>query len=77
MLSLTLKQMLDQGNVFHLIGMGIIFIVMIFLISKIGKGVAAKFAGENQVITSAAISTGNNAVTAAIVAAVNEFRKNK
>ena len=56
--------------------MGAVFILMIIMLSAIGKGVTAASAGikTNQPIVSAAEKT-NDAVIAAITAAVNEYRK--
>ena len=74
---MTLMEMLAQGSALHLIGMGIIFIVMVLLLSLLGKGVAAKYAAEKDKPVSAPITVkaGNDAVIAAITAAVNEYKK--
>ncbi|MCL2266515.1 MAG: hypothetical protein FWC17_01960 [Treponema sp.] len=60
--------------------MAVIFIAMILLLYTLGKGIDAKFAAaDKERLTSAApsaIKAGNDgAVTAAISAAVNEYRK--
>ncbi|MCL2809665.1 MAG: OadG family protein [Treponema sp.] len=75
-MSLTLMEMINQGSVLHLIGMGIIFALMIILISALGKGIVKKFANENEAISPAAAKTGDG-VIAAITAAVTEYRKTK
>jgi len=69
-------EMFIQGSILHLVGMGAVFILMIIMLSAIGKGVTAASAGikTNQPIVSAAEKT-NDAVIAAITAAVNEYRK--
>jgi len=77
---MTLTKMIAQGDVFQLIMMGIIFIAMIILLSLLGKGIAARSAADKDKQVSAPASvvtkTGNNdAVTAAITAAINEYKK--
>jgi len=71
-------EMLEQGNIFSLVVMGIIFTLMILMILKIGKEVMVKpsVSKESQPVVSAAGKTGDN-ITAAIVAAINEYRKNE
>jgi len=67
---MTLMQMIQQGAVWHLVGMGAIFGLMVFLLNAIGgKLVAPKDQPQK--------SYDMPAVTAAISAAVNEYRKNK
>jgi len=73
---MTLMQMVEQGMYLHLAGMGILFILMIIMISNIGR--AGKIAAEKDVQhdNSANQKSGNmSAITAAISAAVNEYRK--
>jgi len=77
-MSLTLMEMINQGSVLHLIGMGIIFSLMIILISALGKSITAKFAGEKDNAVSTAVKAPSGAgdgIIAAITAAVNEYRK--
>jgi len=70
-------EMLNQGSVLHLAGMGIVFLLMILLILRLGKGVSAKQALEKEEPhVSFAPAKTNDAVTAAITAAINEYRKN-
>ncbi|MDR0322553.1 MAG: sodium pump decarboxylase subunit gamma [Treponema sp.] len=74
---MTINEMLIQGNVLNLFIMGIIFVIMIILISIIGNGIAARSAGDKEQPAAPSIQrAGNDAVTAAISAAVNEHRKN-
>jgi len=76
---MTLMEMFISRDVFQLITMLVIFLLMIYLLTKLGKGVEARYAAEKdkQVPAAAAAArTGNNdAVTAAITAAVNEYKK--
>ena len=74
---MTLMQMLEQGNVFNLCCMAVIFILMIILILRIGKGVEAKFAGEKDAPHAAAAAKTQDGTIAAITAAVKQYRKNK
>jgi len=74
---MTVLDMIEQGAVLHLIGMGVLFIIMIIQLSAIGKGVMAKAAQERDIQPPAAVYKESNvAVIAAISAAVNEYRKN-
>ena len=75
---MTLIQMVEHGMVWQLVAMGALFVLMGIMLSNIGNGVTAKFAGEkeNNPDSSTAAKTGDlSAVTAAITAAVNEYRK--
>ena len=75
---MTLMEMFASGDVFQLTMMGIIFIAMVLLLFMLGKGIAARSAEKDKQIPSAhaVVNTGNrDAVTAAIAAAVNEYRK--
>jgi oxaloacetate decarboxylase gamma subunit len=78
---MTIFEMLEQSGVLTLLGMGVVFsflIIMIFAISAMGK-IVNKFVRVNEV--QPAVSTVQRAetdagITAAISAAVNEYRKN-
>jgi len=73
---MTIMEMIQQGMVSHLIIVGILFVLMGVMISKIdvAKTTTAK---EVPADTAAVQKTSNMpAVTAAITAAVNEYRKN-
>jgi len=75
---MTLAEMFASGNAVQLIIMGVIFIVMILLLSMLGNGIAARYADKEKTSAPAPVATrtGNNdAVTAAITAAVNEYKK--
>jgi len=73
---MTLLEMVEQGQVWQLVWMGVLFILMIIMISFIGKPGKTGAEKEIQSDTSANQKSGNSlAVTAAITAAVNEYRK--
>jgi oxaloacetate decarboxylase gamma subunit len=83
---MTIVDMLGQSGVLTLLGMGIVFgflVIMIVCISLVGKlihGVGADKdvlpAGTPGISSSpGGASAGNAAVTAAISAAVNDYRK--
>ena len=73
---MTLMDMFTQGNFMQLSVMVLLFILWVVLLLKIGNGVAAKAAAE-KVKERKAIppAADNKAITAAITAAVNEYRK--
>jgi len=77
---MTIFDMLGQSGVLTVLGMGIVFsflIIMIITITIVGK-IIGKFVRQDvQPASSAVQRTGNAGVTAAIGAAVNEYRKNK
>jgi oxaloacetate decarboxylase gamma subunit len=80
---MTIEVMLEQSGVLTLLGMGVVFsflIIMIFAISLVGKIIIAlKLNKELMPQALAAVPSASvgsaNAVTAAISAAVNEYRK--
>ena len=74
---MTLNEMLIQGDAFNLAIMAGLFVLWVVMLFRIGSGVAAKFAAEKpgQAKVPAA-ARKDNAVIAAITAAVNEYRKN-
>jgi oxaloacetate decarboxylase gamma subunit len=83
---MTIMEMLGQSGVLTILGMGVVFsflIIMIITISGVGKIITAlklNNALMTQVLAAPPASTvSENAVsvTAAISAAVNEYRKNK
>jgi len=75
----TIQDMFIQSDFIDLIIMGVVFILMIVMLVRIGSGVEARSANEKPapppVASAAAASSQNDAVTAAISAAVNEYRK--
>ena len=79
---MTIFEMLEQSGILTMLGMGVVFsflIIMIFAISLMGK-IIGRFVRTRDVqpVVSAVQRMGNDAaVTAAISAAVNEYRKNK
>jgi len=75
---MTLMEILGQGNIPYLLIMCGIFVLMVVLLASIGKGVDARTAsaaGEKRTVTSPGAADSSAAVTAAISAAVNEYRK--
>jgi CHASE3 domain sensor protein len=77
--SMTLIDMIKQGNSFGLVIMGIIIVgilaMIIFFNNELKKSYQEK--KNDQPVASNIQRTGNDAVTAAISAAVNEYGKNK
>ncbi|MCL2719969.1 MAG: sodium pump decarboxylase subunit gamma [Treponema sp.] len=71
---MTLIEMINQGSILHLIGMGIIFTLMIALLTKLGRGIEAKFNIQKEGSAFAG-EKSNDGVIAAITAAVTEYRK--
>ena len=80
-LSTTLMEMLQQGSIINLVSMGVIFCLIIFILSKLDrfeKAADNNARGNNQPALAAVNNTGDHSeVTAAISAAVYEYRKNK
>jgi oxaloacetate decarboxylase gamma subunit len=83
---MTIVEMLGQSGVLTLLGMGVVFgflVIMVITINLAGKVVHALGLDKDTaagVKTGSAVpaNTGNNAqVTAAVSAAVNEYRKEK
>jgi oxaloacetate decarboxylase gamma subunit len=80
---MTIAEMLEQSGVLTLLGMGVVFsflIILIFAITGVGKIInALKLNKELMPQALAAVPSASvvssNAVTAAISAAVNEYRK--
>ena len=81
---MTIIEMLEQSGVLTLLGMGVVFgflVIMVITITLAGKLIRALGLDKNtaavaQTGSAASASAGNNAqVTAAISAAVNEYRK--
>jgi oxaloacetate decarboxylase gamma subunit len=81
---MTIIEMLGQSGVLTVLGMGVVFsflIIMIFAITAVGKIIIALKLNKGlmtQVLASpsASVASGNAvSVTAAISAAVNEYRK--
>ena len=72
---MTIMEMVEQGSIWHLAGMVFLFILWAIMINKIGK--TEKPAEKDiQHDNSAAQRSGTSpAITAAITAAVNEYRK--
>jgi len=75
---MTLMQMIEQGAYWHIAGMGALFIAWVIMLGNIGR--AGKPAVQSNVVQGITAHGGqkgavNPAVTAAISAAVNEYRK--
>jgi len=76
---MTIEVMLEQSGVLTLLGMGVVFgflIIMVIAITVAGK-IIGKFVKEEGVKNTAAPAQKSGEVTAAISAAVNEYRKNQ
>ena len=74
-MTVTLIQMFQQGMIFHLIAMLLLFVLMVIMINRIGSGKAA--VKDAQPETLQVQKTGNmSAITAAITAAVAQYKKN-
>jgi oxaloacetate decarboxylase gamma subunit len=74
--------MLEQSGILTLLGMGVVFsflLIMVIFITTVGKIINASNSNNNsEPAVSTVQKTGDDAaVTAAISAAVNEYRKNK
>jgi len=79
---MTIFDMLEQSGALTVLGMGIVFsflLIMVIAITAVGKVINALGLNNNAApVVSTVQKTGNDAaVTAAISAAVNEYRKNK
>jgi oxaloacetate decarboxylase gamma subunit len=80
---MTIVEMLGQSGVLTLLGMGVVFgflAILIVCVSLVGKFIHAIGADKDlgqqpKAPAGKAASAGNGAVTAAISAAVNEYRK--
>ena len=83
---MTIIEMLGQSTILTVLGMGIVFsflIVLVIVISFIGKLINARIQNQNVIVTGDPASqirqgtgTENNPQIAAIItAAVNEYRK--
>jgi len=79
---MTILDMLGQSGVLTVLGMGVVFgflIIMVIVISCVGKIIKnLSLEKELKPVVSAASrpAVNNDAVTAAISAAVNQYRKN-
>jgi len=79
---MTIFDMLGQSGILTLLGMGVVFsflIIMVIAITGTGK-IINKFISEGNIqpaVSTVQIPGEMGAVTAAIIAAVNEYRKNK
>ena len=75
---MTITEMFQQGMIFHLIGMGILFILMVIMISAIGgwKNAQKEAGGASSLSKSNKSTHSGLEVTAAITAAVREYKKN-
>ena len=77
---MTIFDMLEQSGIMTVLGMGIVFsflVLMVFIISGLGI-VMSKFTKKEVACQAASAGFNGNdaAVTAAIGAAVNEYKKN-
>ena len=79
-MTIEIIEMLEQSGIMALVGMAIVFsflIIMVFAITLTGK-IIGRFTKPEAVLTQSPSpnAIGGGAVTAAITAAVNEYRKN-
>jgi len=78
---MTIFDMLEQSGVLTLLGMAIVFsflLILVVFVTLAGKVIKALGLNVNAApAVSAVQKTGDAGVTAAISAAVNEYRKNK
>ena len=75
---MNLMQMIQNGDIMNLVIMTGLFVMIGIMISAVGKGIAARDAQAAASASQPEQRAGNNsAVTAAISAAVNTYRKNK
>jgi oxaloacetate decarboxylase gamma subunit len=82
---MTIAEMLGQSGVLTLLGMGIVFgflVIMIISITLVGKAIHSLKVDKSGAVPvnppsspGGAVRAGDAAVTAAISAAVNEYRK--
>ena len=79
---MTILEMLEQSGILTVLGMGVVFgflVIMVVCVSAMGKIVQALGAGKNAAEPQAAsvsqAGDKSKAVTAAITAAVSEYRK--
>ena len=80
---MTIIQMFGQSGVLTVLGMGVVFsflVILVISVSITGKIFRALEAGKNASLlpeeASSPFSGGAGGITAAITAAVNEYRKN-
>jgi len=77
---MTIMDMVNQGNYAALAIMGVIIVgilaMMLFFYRELKKSHGELEKKNDQPVVSTIRQTGNDAVTAAISAAVNEYRKN-
>jgi len=80
-LAMTIKEMFQQGDIINMLCVGVIFCFIIFILSKLDrfdKATDNNARGSGQPVLTTAHNAGDNSeITAAISAAVNEYRKNK
>ena len=73
---MTLMEMINDGAYLHIAGMCALFVLWVIMITRIGTAGKAAAEKDAQHVISASPRSGNNpAVTAAITAAVTEYRK--
>ena len=75
---MTILEMLEQSGILTLLGIGVVFgflIIMVVVISRVGKLFRTAEAGEIAAVENRIVPSNNDPITAAIVAAVSEYRK--
>jgi len=75
---MTLMEMINEGAYLYIAGMCALFVLWVIMITRIGTaGKAADKKEAQTVISTNPRNANSGAVTAAITAAVTEFRKKK
>ena len=81
---MTIMEMLGQSGVLTVLGMGVVFsflVILIIVISIAGKIISALKLNKDLLVQSIAVpassAVSGSAITAAISAAVTEYRKSK
>ena len=78
---MTIMEMMGQSGTLTLLGMTMVFgflITMIIVISLVGRIIGSNKSGDSKILiakTSVRESSDNKQITAAITAAVNEYKK--
>ena len=79
---MTIIEMLGQSGILTLLGMGVVFtflVIMVVMISQMGRIIAKKEMKTAPASDSSTASQADtdNSITAAITAAITEYRKSK
>ena len=75
---MTITEMLVQSGILALLGIGIVFsflVILVIAISLVGKIINSGNAGKNDAVENQSAEQNNEQITAAISAAVTEYKK--